>query len=475
MAAIVRHRRKRILLGTLPLLLTLLTATPALAATPLDGASLSFVWAIPFAGMLLSIALGPRFAAQFWDPHYGKAAAFWAALVMVPLAIVYGPRTAGEALFHSLALDYLPFILMLFALYTTAGGLHVGGRLRASPASNSALLALGAVAASLIGTTGASMLLIRPLLHANAGRRRNAHVVIFFIFLVANIGGALSPLGNPPLFLGFLHGIGFFWFVTHLWRQTLLSLGLLLALFYIVDLYFFRREEVVASPGAPLRISGRVNLLLIGVAIGAIIMSAIWRPGLGIDVFGTRIELQNLLREALMIAAGLASLRLTSRATRAANGFEWHPIVEVATLFAGIFITIVPVMAMLEAGAAGPFRPLIGLITHSDGSPDNIAYFWVTGLLSSFLDNAPSYLVFFELAGGDPARLMGPLATVLTAISLGAACMGAVTYVGNAPNFMIYAIARRAGVKMPGFFGYLLWSGAILAPLFLLLTIVFFK
>jgi Na+/H+ antiporter NhaD/arsenite permease-like protein len=458
--------------------LPLVVATPAAASTGLDGQSLSLVWAVPFAGMLASIALGPRFAAQFWDPHYGKAAAFWAALTVVPLAVVLGLRSAGEALFGVLALDYLPFILMLFALYTAAGGLHIGGRHRGTPAANTMLLAIGAVAANLIGSIGAAMVLIRPLLRANADRRGSAHVMIFFIFIVGNIGGALSPLGNPPLFLGFLHGVGFFWFVEHLWLPTLLSLALLLGLFYLLDAYQFRREEREAQPASPqplLRISGGINLLLIGIAIAAIIMSALWHPAISLDVLGTRLELQNLLRDALMLAVGLASLHLTKHATRAANGFEWHPLIEVAALFAGIFVTIVPVMAMLEAGSAGPFHPLVALVSHPDGSPNNAAYFWLTGLLSSFLDNAPTYLVFFEIAGGNAVHLMDTVPTTLAAISLGAAYMGAVTYIGNAPNFMIYAISRHAGVKMPGFFAYLLWSGSILLPLFALLTIVFFR
>ena len=456
----------------------ILFVTPAFAATGLDGHSLSLLWAIPFGGMLASIALGPRFAAQLWDPHYGKAAFFWAMLALIPLAITFGPRATGEALFNVITLDYLPFILMLFALYTTSGGLHIAGRFQTSPAINTGLLAAGALAANLIGSIGAAMVLIRPLLRANATRRGNAHVMIFFIFIVGNIGAALSPLGNPPLFLGFLRGVDFFWFAANLWRPTLLSLALLLGVFYLFDAYFFRREEQHAearvTPSA-LRISGGVNLALIGVAIAAIVMSAVWRPGISIDILGTRLELQNLLREGLMLAVGLVSLRLTSKATHVANGFEWHPLVEVAALFAGIFITILPVMAMLQVGAAGPLHPLIAIVTRADGSPDNPAYFWMTGLLSSFLDNAPAYLVFFQVAGGDPAQLMGPLATTLAALSFGAASMGAMTYIGNAPNFMIYAMARRAGVKMPGFFAFLVWSAAILLPLFGLLTLLFFR
>ncbi|HWG04098.1 MAG TPA: sodium:proton antiporter, partial [Beijerinckiaceae bacterium] len=352
----------------------ILFVTPAFAATGLDGRSLSLVWAIPFAGMLASIALGPRFAAQFWDPHYGKAAFFWAVLVVIPLAVVFGPHATGEAMFQVLALDYLPFILMLFALYTTAGGFHIGGRLTGTPAINVAFLLVGALAANLIGTIGASMVLIRPLLRANASRQHVAHVMIFFIFIVGNIGGALSPLGNAPLFFGFLQGIDFFWFATHLWRQALLLVALLLGIFFLLDIYLFGREHKLidqTQPGARLRISGGINLMLIAVAIAAITMSALWHPGVSIDILGTKLELQNMLREATMLAVGFASLGLTGKSVRTANGFDWHPLFEVAALFAGIFVTIVPVMAMLEAGASGPFAPLFALVGRADGTPND--------------------------------------------------------------------------------------------------------
>jgi Na+/H+ antiporter NhaD/arsenite permease-like protein len=300
--------------------------------------------------------------------------------------------------------------------------------------------------ASIIGTTGASMILIQPLIRANSARSFNAHVVVFFIFLVSNIGGVLTPLGDPPLFLGFLQGIDFFWTARALWQQALFASGVLLAIFFFVDSYFERREET--PPPAE---TGAVK---------------------GFEVLGTQMELQNLTREAVMVFVGLASLRVTNPGLRAANGFEWEPIREVAYLFAGIFICIIPVMAMLEAGAKGPFSAAINILAR-DGAPDNAVYFWVTGVLSSFLDNAPTYLVFFQLAGGDPAALMGPLSKTLTAISLGAVFMGANTYIGNAPNFMVYAIARRAGVNMPGFFSYMIWSGAILFPVFAAVTWLF--
>lgn len=459
-----------------PLLLLLILPSPAAAAEAVNGAGLPWPLALPLAGILLSIALGPLVVKEWWHIHYEKAAAFWAILAMAGLIAAEGAQAAAASLVHTMALEYLPFILILFALYTASGGIAVSGKLAGSPLVNTSILGLGTFAASIIGTTGASMVFIRPLLRANSGRKHNAHIVVFFIFLVSNIGGVLTPVGDPPLFLGFLQGIDFFWTTRTLWPHALFAAGILLFLFFVADWVFFGREEriYVASHGTGrLSVKGLINLPLIGVAILAVIMSGLWRPGISFDVFGTRIELQNLVREITMILVGLASLRFTDPALRAGNGFDWEPIREVGYLFAGIFTCIIPVMAMLHAGNDGPFAPVISLLTGPDGTPDNAAYFWATGLLSSFLDNAPTYLVFFHLASGDPAALMGPLANTLTAISLGAVFMGANTYIGNAPNFMVYAIARRAGVGAPNFLTYMLWSGGILVPLFGVITWLF--
>jgi Na+/H+ antiporter NhaD/arsenite permease-like protein len=325
------------------------------------------------------------------------------------------------------------------------------------------------------------MILIRPLLQANAKRHYRAHVVIFFIFLVANIGGVLTPLGNPPLFFGFLSGVDFFWPLRTLWPHLLLTAVLVLAIFYLIDNYFTRRElkgeaALIDSGGtAYLAIRGFRNLALILGAVGVILMSAIWHPGIGFDVFGAKLELQNILRDGALAVIGLVSLAITPAADRAANHFSWEPLEEVAKLFAAIFVTIIPVMQMLAANSHGPFAPIIALLQHADGSPNNAAYFWASGLLSSFLDNGPTYLVFFIAAGGHAATLMGPMSKTLEAISLGAVFMGALTYIGNAPNFIVYALARRARVDMPGFFGYMLWSGAILVPVFILVTLIFFR
>ena len=450
---------------------------PANAAA-LSELALPWPWALPFIGLLLSIAVGPLVAPKFWHTHYGKIAFMWSALAVTPLAALHGIPTALAALAHAILGEYLSFIILLTALYVVAGGILVTGSLRGTPLVNTAIMAFGTMIASIVGTTGAAMILIRPLLRANSARLHNVHVVVFFIFLAANIGGALSPLGDPPLLVGFLRGVDFFWTATHLWRQTALTAALVLAVFVAIDIWYYRQDRRIAvvgetPPNEPIRVHGLVNLVLIVLIIGAILLSALWQPGVAFDIYGTTLELQDIVRDIALVAIAVASLVLTPEEHRERNGFTWEPILEVAKLFAGIFVCIVPVTAMLQAGHAGPFSWLLALMTDGAGEPHNAAYFWLTGLLSAALDNAPTYLVFFELAGGDAARLMSELAPTLTAISMGAVYMGALTYIGNAPNFMIYAIATERGVKMPSFFGYMLWSGAVLLPVFAVVTYVF--
>lgn len=444
---------------------------PASAAT-LEGASLTWPWAVPFVGILSSIAIGPIAFRKVWHDHYGKITLGWAAVTLGCIGIFCSAPTAVEAFVKSMLSDYVSFILLLFALYIVAGGVLLTGRLHASPWSNAGMLALGTVAASVIGTTGAAMISIRPVIRANEARKRNAHVVIFFIILVANVGGALSPLGDPPLFIGFLHGVSFFWTAQNLWLQTLIVSGLTLAIFVAVDIWHFRKEPVAQSEPMRLALRGEINFLLIAVIIGALVASAAWKPLVVFDLYGTKFELQNLVRDVVFLAVALTSLWITPDEHRAANGFSWEPIREVAILFAGIFVTVIPVEAMLNAGANGPFAILLRAVTSPSGQPQEVAYFWLTGSLSAFLDNAPTYLVFFDLAGGDAEKLMGPLAGTLASISMGSVYMGALTYIGNAPNFMVYAIAGESGIRMPSFFGYMLWAAAILIPLFALLTLL---
>ena len=457
-------------------------ALPASAAEAhgLPGAAMSLLWALPFAGILLSIATGPLLYAHFWEHHYGKISALWAALVIVPMALAFGPMVAAEAVAHTMLLEYISFIILLFALFTIAGGIWISGNIHGTPAMNAILLAIGMVLASIVGTTGASMIMIRPLIRANDNRPFNVHVVVFFIFLVSNIGGSLTPLGDPPLFVGFLRGVDFFWTTQHLIWETLFVGGLVLAVFVAIDVWLHVREEGLPkikdpTPDTPVRIFGVFNFLLLGGVIGAILLSASWKPGVAFTLLNVPVELQNLVRDMLILALAIVSMVTTKRQYRIANGFSWGPIKEVAKLFAGIFVCIIPVIAILKAGMDGALAPLVSLVTGANGAPNELAYFWMTGFLSSFLDNAPTYLVFFELAGGDPQTLMTTLGLTLTAISAGAVFMGANTYIGNAPNFMVYAIAKDRKVRMPSFFGYMLWSGGILIPLFLVQTLLFFR
>lgn len=443
-------------------------------AATLDGAAMKLPFALPFVGLLLSIALGPLLFPKLWHAHYGKIAAAWSAAALALIAWLAGGSVMLAAFVHAMLGEYLSFIVLLFALYTVAGGILVSGDIRGTPWNNAAILALGTAMASIVGTTGAAMILIRPLIRANVSRRYNVHVMIFFIILVANVGGALSPLGDPPLFIGFLNGVDFFWTTRNLWIQTAIVAGLLLAMFVAFDLWRFRSEPIDGriEPADPVRIRGLVNVVLIAAIIGCILLSASWRPGVAVDILGTRLELQNLMRDGLLVAIALLSLWWTQDEHREANGFTWEPIREVAKLFAGIFTAIIPVLAMLDAGRNGAFAWLLTAVTDRGGTPHEVAYFWYTGVMSAFLDNAPTYLLFFKLAGGDARELMGELAGTLAAISMGAVYMGALTYIGNAPNFMVAAIAAERGIRMPSFFGYLLQAGAILVPLFLLLTLL---
>lgn len=300
---------------------------------------------------------------------------------------------------------------------------------------------------------------------------------------MANAGGALTPLGDPPLFLGFLQGVDFFWTAQYLWRQTLTMWVLLLAIFFVIDSYFYHtgKEELPnitdASPddAGPLRFEGNVNFVLLAGILGLVLMSGLWKPGIIFHVMGTEVMLQNVVRDVGLVVIALLSLWLTPASARAGNEFNWEPILEVAKLFAGIFITIGPVIAMLKAGVDGPFAGIVHLVNDGAGQPNNVMYFWATGVLSSFLDNAPTYLVFFNTAGGDARMLMSEGASTLGAISAAAVFMGANTYIGNAPNLMVKAIAESRGLQMPSFFGYMLWSVCILLPIFVLMTFVFFR
>lgn len=456
-------------------------AVPGLAfGADFDGSKLSPLWGLPFGGILLSIAIMPLLAPNFWHHHFGKVTVVLALTFFLPFAYYFGAGVAGGSFLHVAIAEYIPFILLLTALFTVAGGIFFRGNLHGTPGLNTAILAIGAVLASFMGTTGASMLMIRPLIRANDNRSHTAHVVVFFIFIVSNAGGSLTPLGDPPLFLGFLKGVDFFWTVKHIFPETLFLIGALLVIFFLLDSwYFHRRAEVLKIDPTPdstkLGVDGAINFWLLGGIAFLVLLSGVWKSAIVFSVYGIEVGLPGLVRDAGLVGITLLSLKVTPSTVHESNEFSWGPMLEVAKLFAGIFLTIIPVIAMLKAGVNGPFGAIISAVTRADGTPDPAMYFWAAGALSSFLDNAPTYLVFFNTAGGDAQVLMNALAPTLAAISAGAVFMGANTYIGNAPNLMVKSIAEHRGIKMPIFFGYMAWSGIVLIPLFIVMTLIWFR
>lgn len=459
---------------------------------------------IPFAGILLTIALFPLINKRIWHAHYGKLAAMWSLIFALPFLGVYRGIAFHEIL-HIYLTDYIPFIILLWALFTISGGIIVRGTLKGTPIVNTIILMIGTAIASWVGTTGAAMLLIRPMIRANKDRRNKVHLIVFFIFLVANIGGSLTPLGDPPLFLGFIHGVPFTW-TFHCFGPMLLVSVILIILFYGLDRYYYRKEAAMLSLEKQPRpkpkqekperigINGLVNLIFLGGVLGGILLSGTWKPG-ALSVFGVPLPVQNLTRDLLLLGMGFLSLKFTPKIIRTDNEFNWEPIREVAYLFAGIFMTIIPVLAILKAGEEGSMAFIIRL------AREPYHFFWLTGMLSSFLDNAPTYLTFFNTALGylhltepeiaEALRLMPSewaahftpqvvgclerFGKILLAISCGAVFMGANTYIGNAPNFMVKSIAEESGIEMPSFFGYMLkYSLPILIPAFVIVTLFYF-
>jgi len=448
------------------------------------------VWTIiPFAGILLSIALFPLLLPHFWHNNFGKISAFWALLFAMPFLYAYRME-AFHQIIHIYFIDYIPFIILLWGLFTIAGGIVVSGSLKGTPTLNTIMLLIGTLLASWVGTTGAAMVMIRPVLRANAERVKKVHVVCFFIFLVANIGGSLTPLGDPPLFLGFLHNVPFFWVTKGIFPHMLVAAVILLIMFFFVDTYYYGKEKAASKTTSvgeeervSIKIEGLHNFIFLAGVVSLVLVSGYWKAD-HFTIMGVAMHYQNILRDVGIIVMGALSLVFTSNDLREANDFSWFPIIEVAKLFAGIFMTIIPALAILKAGSHGALAGLISVVK------DPIHYFWVTGTLSSFLDNAPTYLTFFNLAlgklglseAGVPAALAAgsvtanpAFITFLKAISAGAVFMGANTYIGNAPNFMVKSIAEEAGINMPSFFGYMIkYSIPILIPVFIVVTLIFF-
>ena len=439
---------------------------------------------IPFAGLLLCIAVLPLIKPHWWEEHQPHAVAFWSLLFVVPFALMYGVSHASETVLECMINDYLTFIVLLFGLFCVSGNITMSGDLAGSPRINVGLLALGTILSSWIGTTGASMLMIRPIIKMNAWRKHRRHIIVFFIFLVSNIGGCLTPIGDPPLLMGFMRGVPFFWSL-HLIPILLVNMAVLLTIFYFIDLRAYRKDIAaglkpdISKPGTEVKLRGAHNLIFLAAIVGAVILSGTL-PSLpafqdaagnvkGIHIFGEVVlSYPSIIEIVIILAAAFLSFKTTESEIRRENHFTWGAIQEVAVLFIGIFITMQPALMLLKANGANL------------GITEPFEMFWATGLLSSFLDNTPTYLVFLTTAGavGFTEGLTTSLGVIpiqmLTAISCGAVFMGANTYIGNAPNFMVKSIADENGVRMPSFFGYLLWSLVILVPVFALDMLLFF-
>lgn len=439
---------------------------------------------IPFAGLLICIAVLPLIKPAWWEEHQPLAVVFWSLLFMIPFAAVAGASFAAETVLECIINDYLTFIVLLFGLFCVAGNITMEGDLAGSPRVNVLLLTIGTLLSSWIGTTGASMLMVRPVIKMNSWRRNRAHIMVFFIFLISNIGGCLTPIGDPPLLMGFSRGVPFFWSL-HLLPVLLFNMAVLLTIFYFLDRRAYCRDIArglkpdISKPGTEIKIQGLHNLIFLVMIVGAVILSGTL-PGMaafqdsagnvrGIHIFReVSLSYPSLIEIAIILAAAFLSFKTTDVQIRRKNHFTWGAIQEVAVLFVGIFITMQPALMLLKAmgGSLGLSKPF--------------EMFWSTGLLSSFLDNTPTYLVFLTTAGAmgfteGMATALGMVPVhMLMAISCGAVFMGANTYIGNAPNFMVKSIADENGIKMPSFFGYLAWSLAVLVPVFLLDTIIFF-
>jgi Na+/H+ antiporter NhaD/arsenite permease-like protein len=443
------------------------------AARPL-AADLPAVTVVPFVGLVLSLGLFPLLVPGFWDRPRNQllVVAIWAAPTLFYLGTLgaLGPQ-GHDALRHlwRAGNDYLSFVVLLGTLFVVAGGIHIETDLEGRPLTNTLFLAIGAILASVIGTTGASMLLIRPLLRTNRDRNNVRHIPIFFVFLVANIGGLLTPLGDPPLLLGYIRGVPFLWPLEHLAPIWGFLVGCLLLLFLLIDIVCYSREDLrprdTRERLAPVAFKGGMNVLLLaGVVITLVFLPPDPEHPL-VDAFH--------LRELALLSLGVLSWIVTPSSIRSDNSFRWRPILEVACVFLGIFVTMIPPVALLEARAPSSVQ-------------DPLALFWGTGLVSSVIDNAPTYLAFSAAACGRVAECLeagslGPLATslhgipLLVAVSAGSVAMGALTYIGNGPNLLVKAVARDHGYDMPSFFGYVVWAAVILLPLFGAASWIFFR
>ncbi|MEO8715935.1 MAG: sodium:proton antiporter [Acetobacteraceae bacterium] len=435
--------------------------------------ALALPWGAPFLGVLLSIALLPMLAPRFWHRRMAAIMAGWVAALLVPWAAASGAPAAGRLAWHAILGEYLPFVTILLALYAAGGGVLVRGGPAGTPRGNTLMLAAGMVLGIVMGQAGAAMVTINPLLHANAHRRRKVHLVLFLIVLVANASGALTPLGNPPLYIGFLQGVPFLWPARHLIGPLAVLAALLLGAFYLIDRRLAATEPAPPRP-ARLRVRGWPNVVLI-LLTGAVVLAQNAVAIGDVTVLGEAVPAMRLAAVGGFLAVTAASIAVTPNSVRRGNDFTWAPMAEVALLFLAIFITIEPVLRMLEAGLSGPLAPVLRLTLDASGAPRPVAFFWLAGILSALLDNAPTYLVFFKIAHIDPAAMSLAQEAALAALSAGAVFFGGLTYIGNAPNMMVRGVAAHRGVRMPGFLGFLGLAATVLLPAFAVLTVLFFR
>ncbi|MDD6331322.1 MAG: sodium:proton antiporter [Clostridium sp.] len=449
------------------------------------GNSLPLWSCIPFVGMLLSIAIIPLIRPEWWEKKKLWVVLFWSLLFLIPFAVAYGLGTASERFLESIIGDYLTFIVLLFGLFCVTGNISLEGDIKGTPLTNTILLLLSALLSSWIGTTGASMLMIRPIIRANKYRPHKTQIAVFFIFLVSNIGGCLTPIGDPPLLMGFIRGVPFFWSLSLL-PVMLMNFGILLIAFFIIDTIFYNKDKqlgmsynIVKEDKKPIRLRGAHNIIYLVMIVVAVVLSGILptMPAfqnaegevIGLHILGeVSLTVPAMIEIVIILIAAALSLITTKKEVREANHFSWDAIQEVAVLFVGIFVTMIPALLILKAkgGELGLTEPW--------------QMFWATGALSSFLDNTPTYLVFMTTAGSLGAStgvstIVGTISQqMLMAISCGAVFMGANTYIGNAPNLMVKSIAEENGMKMPSFFGYMGWSLSCLIPVFIIDMLVFF-
>jgi Na+/H+ antiporter NhaD/arsenite permease-like protein len=429
----------------------------------------SALWACPFLGIIFSVSFLPLLCSGFWNRYASRVLLFWPIVYLLLVVHQFGPNKAIFAVFDSITADYIPFIVLIASLYIVSGGIFIDFPQKCSAFFNTLVLFFGSLIAGWIGTTGAAVLLIRPLLRANEERKYKTHLVVFFIFLVANIGGGSSPLGDPPLFIGFLNGIDFFWFIKNLYPFLIGAIIALCLLFFIIDFALLKidRAAILEETKRPIVIfQGMENLIVVELIVLTVILCNF--KG-GFSLGGEKFHYSSVLRNILLAIITWVSLKITPHEIRQKNCFSFAPIREVSELFIGVFITIAPIIYILQQGKNGAFRCIFEWIAPNGEVLANRC-FWASGLLSSILDNAPTFLVFFHLTSGDANALMSAKANVLTAFSISVVFMGALTYIGNAPNLMVKSISEGYGVKVPSFLGYLLWSCAILLPIFLIIS-----